>query len=159
MNPGPVLVGKEVLRENFASRRTPPTARMSTLAPQRATFGKHERLCARTVLQRLQREGRSVNEAPFRLLGMITPLDTTSPAQVAFAVPKRHVPHAVDRNRLRRRMREAYRRNKHAYYAQLRAKDVQCAWLFVLRSGADLPYAEVEHKMISALDRWFKMHG
>ena len=60
---------------------------------------------------------------------------------------------------MRRRMREAYRRNKHGYYAQLQAKDVQCAWLFVLQSRADLPYAEVEHKMISALDRWFKAHG
>lgn len=132
---------------------------MSTPVPIRSTFGKHERLCSRTVLQRLQREGRSVNEAPFRLVGMITSLDTTSPAQVAFAVPKRHVPHAVDRNRLRRRMREVYRRNKHSYYARLQAKGAQCAWLFVLRSPADLPYDEVEHKMIRAMDRWFVAHG
>ncbi|MBP6391087.1 MAG: ribonuclease P protein component [Flavobacteriales bacterium] len=145
--------------ENFASLRTPPTARMSTPAPLRATFGKHERLCSRTVLQRLQREGRSVNEAPFRLLGMITHLDTASPAQVAFAVPKRHMPHAVDRNLMRRRMREAYRRNKQAYYERLRAKDMQCAWLFVFGSRVDLPFAEVERKMISALERWFKAHG
>ncbi len=100
-----------------------------------------------------------MNEAPFRLLGMITPLDTTSPAQVGFAVPKRHMPHAVDRNLMRRRMREAYRRNKHRYYARLQAKDMQCAWLFVSGSRVDLPFAEVERKMISALERWFKAHG
>lgn len=126
---------------------------------ERHTFSKQERLRNRPSLQRLVEEGRSVHEPPFRLTGLHMALDAPVPVQVAFAVPKRNVPRAVDRNRIRRRMREAYRRNKHAYHARLVQGGRQCALLFVLQ-GRSLPgYMDVERKMIRALDRWFKEHG
>ncbi len=126
---------------------------------ERHTFPKQERLRNRPSLQRLVDEGRSVHEPPFRLTGLHMALDAPVPVQVAFAVPKRNVPRAVDRNRIRRRMREAYRRNKHVYHARLVQGGRQCALLFVLQ-GRSLPgYKDVERKMIRALDRWFKEHG
>ncbi len=127
-------------------------------AATRATFRKHERLCARTAIQQLVDGGRAVNEAPVRLIGMVMPLDTPAPAQIAFAVPRRHLPHAVDRNQVRRRLREAYRLHKQGWYDHLAAAGVQCAWLVVFQ-GRNVPtYATLERKITRAIDRWLLEH-
>lgn len=126
---------------------------------ERHTFPKHERLRGRPRIQRLIAEGATVHVPPFRLTGLYMELDAPVPAQVAFAVPKRNLPRAVDRNRARRRMREVYRLNKHAYHARLAEHGRSCAWLFVLQGRTVPPFAEVEGKMIRALDRWFKEHA
>ncbi len=126
---------------------------------ERHTFPKQERLCGRPRIQRLIAEGRTVHVPPFRLTGLFMELDAAVPAQVAFAVPKRNLPRAVDRNRARRRMREAYRLHKHGYHGLLVERNLTCAWLFVLQGRSVPAYAEVEGKMIRALDRWFKEHA
>ncbi|HEX2618145.1 MAG TPA: ribonuclease P protein component, partial [Flavobacteriales bacterium] len=75
----------------------------------RATFRKHERLSSRDRLKAVVAGGRSVHEAPIRLTGLVMPLEPIAQAQVAFAIPKRHVRLATQRNRIRRQMREVYR--------------------------------------------------
>jgi len=96
-----------------------PASIIRPLPMARATFRKNEtpppRCHQRTAEERTQHDRSS-----FPLVGRITPLDTTAPAQVAFAIPKRYVHDAVDRNRIRRRMREAYRLDKEKWYAPLR---------------------------------------
>ncbi|HQW86081.1 MAG TPA: ribonuclease P protein component [Flavobacteriales bacterium] len=126
---------------------------------ERHTFPKQERLRGRPRIQRLIAEGRTVHVPPFRLTGLYMELDAPVPAQVVFAVPKRNLPRAVDRNRARRRMREAYRLHKRLYHDQLLQRGRSCAWIFVLQGRTVPAYAEVEGKMIRALDRWFKEHA
>jgi len=127
-------------------------------ADPRVTFRKHERLCARTTIQELLRSGRAVNEAPIRLIGKVMPLGTTAPAQIAFAVPRRHLPRAVDRNRVRRRLREAYRLHKHTWYDRLAGAGVQCAWLVVFQGRTVPPYGLLQGKITRAIDRWLLEH-
>jgi RNase P protein component len=43
---------------------------------------------------------------------------------------------AVDRNRMRRLLREAYRLNKHRYQDRLKQRGKQCAWLFIYQGKA-----------------------
>jgi len=78
----------------------------------RHTFRKQEVLRGTTRIRALMAGGRSVNVAPFRLTAMYMELPTPYPAQVAFAVPRRVLRHAVDRNRVKRLMREALAPNK-----------------------------------------------
>jgi ribonuclease P protein component len=127
-------------------------------AAPRATFRKHERLCARAVIKELMASGRAVNESPLRLIGKVMPLDPASPAQIAFAVPKRHVPRAVDRNLIRRRLREAYRLNKGRWHQALEQAGVQCAWIVVYQGRTVVPYAAAERKISRAIDRWLLEH-
>lgn len=127
-------------------------------AATRATFRKHERLCARTTIQELLSTGRAVNEAPLRLIGKVMPLDTPAPAQIAFAVPRRHLPHAVDRNRVRRCLREAYRLNKQPWHDRLAAANLQCAWLVVFQGRTVPPFATLQGKITRAIDRWLLEH-
>lgn len=125
----------------------------------RYTFRKHERLTGRLRIQEVVTQGRSVHQPPFKLVGKVMELPTDAAAQVAFAIPKRYLRLAVDRNRQRRLMREAYRLNKQAYHDKLKAANKQCAWLFVYQGKTPITLAETQLKITKALDRWMKEHG
>lgn len=73
-------------------------------------FPKSSRLCSRTLIDRLFEPGnsRSFTAYPMRLV-FYTQEGTDS--QLLISVPKRHFRHAVDRNRVKRQIREAYRNN------------------------------------------------
>ncbi len=126
---------------------------------ERSTFSKNERLRGQLRVQEVATTGRSVHDAPFKIIGKIMALPTSAPAQIAFAVPKRNLKLAVDRNRMKRLMREAYRKNKQAWYERLRAGGVQCAWLIVFNGRAPITLTETHLKISRALDRWLKEHG
>ena len=67
--------------------------------------------------------------------------------------------HAVDRNRMKRLMREAYRLNKARYLEHLATTGRQCAWLFIFQGKAPIGLAETQVKITRCLDRWMEKHG
>lgn len=125
----------------------------------RHTFSKNERLCGRLRLKEVATTGRAVNEPPLRLVGKRMQLPTDAPAQVAFAVPSRNLASAVDRNRMKRLMREAYRAHKGPVHERLRLQGVQCAWIFVFQGREPITYAQTVLRLTRALDRWMSEHG
>lgn len=125
---------------------------------QRHTFRKHERLCSPTLIKDVVTTGHSVHEPPFRLMGKLVTLDAPTSAQVAFAVPKRNVKLAVDRNRMKRLMRESYRLNKQPLLERLGELGVQCAWVVVFQGRAPVTFVETQLKISRALGRWVREH-
>ena len=75
-------------------------------------FNKEERLCSRKSLDLLFKNGSSFLLYPFRLTYLFIPLPHQYPAQVVINVAKKRYKHAVDRNLIKRRTREAYRLQK-----------------------------------------------
>ncbi len=73
--------------------------------------------------------------------------------RVMVSVSKRRFKRAVMRNRLKRRMREAYRQNKHALCAALLSAERQAHIAFQYISNEELEYAEIEKKINKALRR------
>ncbi len=77
------------------------------------SFGKKEKLKSKVMIDRLFAEGNSVKKFPLRLVY----LPITDPSEklnkVAVSVPKRNFKRAVDRIKIKRLMREAYRKNKY----------------------------------------------
>ena len=72
------------------------------------TFCKPERLCGSTQIDRLFREGnRHISVFPVRLVWLLA--DDIKGIQVLISAPKRNFHHAVDRNRIKRQIREFYR--------------------------------------------------
>lgn len=79
----------------------------------RITFKKNERLKSRKAIEALFSEGKSFKKYPVKLFFL--PKEDFENTQVAFAVPKRLFKSAVDRNRIKRQLREAYRLQKHVF--------------------------------------------
>jgi ribonuclease P protein component len=77
------------------------------------TLGRSERLKGEKTIGLLFETGRSLSVHPIRLIYQINPSPENFPVKIGFAVPKKIFKRAVDRNLLKRRMREAYRLNKH----------------------------------------------
>lgn len=114
------------------------------------TFSRNERLKSRKLISRLFREGHSYMAYPLRVVWLpVSPEEQLAagfdgiPAQLAISVPKRAFKSAVQRNRLKRRIREAYRLNKQAWYEQLAARELHLALMLVYVGKEELTYEEI----------------
>lgn len=83
------------------------------------TLGKEERLKSRKLIEKLYKEGSSVKAFPLRMIFLQTNHTSNYPAQVGVSVPKRNFKLAVDRNRIKRLMRECYRLQKKLVYENI----------------------------------------
>ena len=83
-----------------------------TTAP---TFSKEERIVSNLLIETLFEKGnsQSLSAYPLRAVYLRTEhRKGCAPVQLLISVPKKKFKHAVDRNRVKRQIREAYRKNK-----------------------------------------------
>ncbi len=114
------------------------------------TFHKEERLCNKKFLTDLFHNGSSLILYPFRIVWLTKALST--PAQVVINVPKRNFKRAVDRNLLKRRMREIYRLHKSEFlYSFLEYKSILLGITYVGKEISEYHY--MEKKMLSAFEK------
>ncbi len=120
----------------------------------RKTFPKSERLYRRKLIGSLFDQGKSYHYFPLKLLYL--PSTEISQTQVLFAVPKRNFKKAVDRNRIKRQMREAYRSHKHviSYSAH---KDAHFLLAYIYIAKEPLSYQDIESKIKASLARLTKV--
>lgn len=119
------------------------------------TFRKNERLTAPQVMEKLFSEGQSVKQYPFRLHWYSGP-EVTQPFQVAMSVPKRKVHRAVRRNRIKRKMREAYRLHKEEWLEQVQQPT---AAMIVYLDSEDRPLEELERKICVLFERFLRQQA
>ena len=86
------------------------------------TFTKEERLSSNLAIANLLRDGASFSVHPFKAVWTQEKKETKFPAQIAISVSKISFKKAVDRNRIKRLVREAYRKNKSVLYDFLHQK-------------------------------------
>jgi ribonuclease P protein component len=120
---------------------------------RRHTFPKEEHLCSKKLIEQLfSKQGSSFGVYPLRLTWVSAPANSATPPQVLVSVSKRTFKRAVDRNRLKRLVREAYRLNKYRLTEAENGHPV--ALLGILYTGkekSELPL--IEKKLISGLNR------
>lgn len=121
------------------------------------TFKKEEKLKSRKVIGRLFKEGQSFGMYPLRLiwLKLDNPL-SESPVQFTLSVPKRAFPKAVHRNHLRRRVREAWRLNKHWLYEKMRDEEGQFAFMVLYTGKEQFEYKQIEAAMKRMIKKFAK---
>jgi ribonuclease P protein component len=73
---------------------------------------KEERLCSKKLLTELFNNGSSFLFYPFRITWLINQTPQKYPVQIVISVPKRRFKKSVDRNLIKRRIKEAYRLQK-----------------------------------------------
>lgn len=113
------------------------------------TFKRAERLKSKKVIELLFKEGESKVIFPFRVVWLSLPLDSPAPAQFAASVSSRHFKKAVDRNHIKRQIKEAYRLNKHILYQSLNAPpQKQLAIMIIFIAKKKLPYSFLSYKLI-----------
>lgn len=90
-------------------------------------FKKEERLHSKKLLDELFKNGSFFLLYPYRVTWQISQGSfPNSPAQVVISVPKKRFKHSVDRNLIRRRIKEAYRLNKESlFYSNLNQHNIK----------------------------------
>jgi len=108
--------------------------------PQRYTLKKAEKLKSRKRIDLLFKKGKSFSVFPYKVFFMVTPAETSpgTSIQTGFGVSSRHFKKAVDRNRIKRLGREAWRLQKNPLADHLTKKEISIA-LFFVYIGKDLP--------------------
>lgn len=95
-------------------------------------FEKSERLCSKLAIENTFLKGESFYNFPLKVIYLKTDKKLNeSQVQAAFVVPKRIFKKAVDRNRIKRQMKEAYRLNKETLYRALEGKNIKLNILII----------------------------
>ncbi len=98
------------------------------------SFPLAEHLKSKAIIDKVYAEGASVTAYPLRAVFITMPRSEKQPgALILISVAKRRFRHAVDRNLVKRRLREAYRLNKQPFVTELekRGKNMAIAILYI----------------------------
>jgi ribonuclease P protein component len=123
------------------------------------TLGKNERLKSRKSIEQLFSEGKKIVVAPFRVLYLISQSAEKASLLFSVGVSAKNFKKAVDRNRVKRLTREAYRLQKNDLQKKIEAKSIQLN-VFFIYTGKELPeYDEVYKKVGLILTKLDKITG
>lgn len=119
--------------------------------PRGQTLRKNERLYEKKSIDALFTGGEAVTRQPIRLLWKCNEGGANPPVKAAFTVPRKNFKKAVDRNLLKRRMREAYRKNKYIVAGAVEGKLQHYHLMFVYIAREKAVYSEIENKIVLTL--------
>ena len=118
------------------------------------TFKKTERLCRKKLISELYTKGNQLFYYPFKVLWLVSDLITCEKnAQILICVSKKNVSSAFKRNKIKRQIKEAYRRNKYNYFEYLKNSSKQNLLVFHYLEKKIISYQEIEAKIILILHR------
>lgn len=125
------------------------------------SFTREERLKSRKEIGGLFSGAESFGQYPLRLVWAdMSERRSSAPVQFAVSVPKRRFKKAVQRNRIRRQVREAYRLHKHRLYEVLGGEGGQQVAFMVLYTGQEAqPYEAIEQAMKLMIRRFLQKYG
>jgi ribonuclease P protein component len=119
-------------------------------------FCKEERLCNRKTIDFLFSANDKIKftEFPFMVIAKESINENQKfPAQMMVSVSKRKIKLAVNRNLMKRRMKEAYRLNKNEFYESLKSQNKELILCFIFLGNKPVSYELIEQKIIVLLNR------
>ncbi|MCC7332550.1 MAG: ribonuclease P protein component [Flavobacteriales bacterium] len=123
-------------------------------------FPKIEKLKSNKDIDELFAEGKSIHENPIKAIYKLKTDKTKITISATVSVPKKIQKLAVDRNLLKRRMREAYRLNNTPLKQTLRSNNAAINLIFIYNSKQIFDYHTIEDKIkviLSRLNSMFKV--
>jgi ribonuclease P protein component len=118
------------------------------------TFTKAERLSSKKDIEALFKKSNSFVVFPLKFSFRLNSFPETGyPARVLVSAPKRNYKHAVDRNLLKRRIREAYRLSKPSFYESLNSEQQKIDLQINFISKEIVDFKKIEHAVKSGLNK------
>lgn len=115
------------------------------------TFGKAYKLCSQKAIAAIFEQKKSVKQFPFVMHYALMDLPTTKTFQVVISAPKRNFRKAHDRNRIKRLMKEVFRKNKLILEEKLTTNQLQMALFLIYTHKEEMDYSLLLRKMESLI--------
>lgn len=115
------------------------------------SFGKDQKLKSKKLIDSLFVEGKSIKSYPLKLVYIPIESSDQPELKTGVSVPKKLVKTAVGRNRIKRLMREVFRKNKYLVANQLSTSH---AFMFIYISREGISYEKLEKCMIKILEQF-----
>ncbi len=124
---------------------------------EKKIFKKEERLKSRKLIESLFADGRVINHLPFKLIYKTGELNNSdSISKIAVSVSKRNFKRAVDRNNIKRKLRESFRKNKFSLYKSLQQNNQNVYFIVIYIAKEDISYQDIEKEMKLLLNKLIK---
>lgn len=126
----------------------------------RNTFPLKEHLKSKKIIERVYAGGTSVTSFPLRAVFFeLLPEEQEPTATILISVAKKRFRHAVDRNLVKRRIREAYRTSKHTFIEALENNGKKIAVAILYLDTRHSSTAFIKRKMEKLLEGIVKKNG
>ena len=118
------------------------------------TFKREEKLKKSKLITRLFAEGNAISVFPIKLIYLQVDHGSPYKIQAGVSATKRNFNKAVDRNKIKRLLREVYRKNKYLIYQSEHTKIH--IFMFIYQGKKEIDYKILEEKMIIILKKFLQ---
>ena len=123
------------------------------------TFPKNEKLKSKKVIAQLFNQGKTINAYPIKVIYLHDKTASNPSINTGVSIPKKVIKLAVNRNLLKRRIKEAYRLNVSELKSHLLKENEELQLMFIYTSKQISSYEEIEQKIKVILTRLIKCCG
>lgn len=110
-------------------------------------FGKDYKLCSKIQIDTVFTSGDRISQFPLQALVLPASFIETSPFKLLISVPKKQIKKSVDRNYIKRLLREVIRKNKLNLETFLNENNIQLAICLIYSTSEEMNYSELETKI------------
>ncbi|MBR4391569.1 MAG: ribonuclease P protein component [Bacteroidales bacterium] len=122
-------------------------------------FPKYERICKENDIQSLFEKGAGFSCYPFRVVYLFRPIgDKPVTCRLLLSVSKKRFHHAIHRNRVKRLIREAWRKNKSMLYEICLEHTISVDVALIYQATVIHSYEEMYNKTAKAVKELIRRH-
>ena len=114
---------------------------------------KKQKLKSRKLITEVFAHGKSYSVFPLRITYLLKPSAETPGIQIGVTASKKNFKKAVDRNRIKRLLREAYRLQKNELLGKVTESGVQCSVFFLYTGKEIASFPDIRAAMNKTLDQ------